>query len=285
MEATRFVDQYEAIAPLFGMTPADLRDRDDHQAQPLRRWMVVQAGSVVGAVTLWLRPDARLFLMFKVTTPAAYEPLTRAVDESLGCSLYTMVDESDREHAEALRVAGFRTEMVGERFRFRFDAALGYLRRAWVPTGYRLHSASEVDEARLLSLDNAIRNLVPGTDGWYGDADWFHDELSVSPPYDPDGYLVAVEASTDEYIGLVRVWRNPDGPRLGLVGVLPDHRSLPVGAALLRSALSAAADWGHKTFTTETSPSNARTHPRLVRLGAERMGRFAQLARATSVTK
>jgi GNAT superfamily N-acetyltransferase len=77
----------------------------------------------------------------------------------------------------------------------------------------------------------------------------------------------------------VRVWRNASGPRLGLVGVLPEHRSQPLAAVLLRQALTAAAAWGFDTFVSETSPHNPSTYPRVQRLGLEPAARLVQLVR------
>ena len=279
MEVIRFNDEYELAAGLYDVEAAELRERDSRQGQPLQRWLALEAGTGVGAVVTWLRPDDRMFLMFEVRGPEAYAPLVRAVVDALGRSVHTMVDESDVDDVVGMEHAGFRTEMVSERFRIRFDDALHYLNRAWVPSGYEIRSALEVDEARLFALDNEIRNLVPGTDGWYGDAEWFHSELAESPPFDASAYLVAVDQSSDSYVGLVRVWRNADGPRLGLVGVTPSHRSQPVAGALLKHSLTAASEWGHDSFSTETSPSNSATYPRMSLVHAESHGRFLQLVR------
>ena len=69
--------------------------------------------------------------------------------------------------------------------------------------------------------------------------------------------------------GLVRIWRNPDEPSLGLIGVLPEHRHTLIAAALLQQALTAASGWGSETFLAATSPANAVIYPRMARLDAE----------------
>jgi GNAT superfamily N-acetyltransferase len=101
--------------------------------------------------------------------------------------------------------------------------------------------------------------------------------LVEAPPFDRAAYLVGVVDGTGEYAGLVRIWRNPSGPRLGLVGVRRPYRSTPLAAALLKQGLAAASRWGHEAFTTETSLSNRAIYPRLTRLGAESLGRSHQL--------
>ena len=245
----------------------------------MQRWLASRDGTVVAAVTTWLRPDDRTFLSFGGGEPAAIGPLADAVCAELPRAVYTTVEEADAESVKALQGAGFTTEVVGERFRIRFDRALAALERARIPSGFSIHPADTVDEDRLFALDNTIRHDVPGTDGWRGDRRWFHEELIESPPFDPEAYLVAIEDRTGDYAGLVRIWRNPTGPRFGLIGVVRQHRGSPVAAALLEQALSAASHWGQPTFVTETSPQNAAVYPRMRRIGAESEGRFLQLVR------
>jgi GNAT superfamily N-acetyltransferase len=134
-----------------------------------------------------------------------------------------------------------------------------------------------VDEERLFVLDTTVRQDVPGTDGWRGDREWFREELAEAPPFDPTGYVVAVDDRTGGYVGLCRMWRNREGPRLGLIGVLRRYRATTIASALLRQTLIGAAGWGWETFTTEASVSNRHTHPRLVRIAAERTGRSLQM--------
>lgn len=278
MQVVRFRDQYDAVAPLYDVDEAQLRARDERQSQELRRWFAVESGAPIGAVVTWLRPDDRLFLMFRVTDVGAYGPLTEAAAEALGRSVSTTCDDAEADRLAALQSAGFRIEMTNDRFVVPFDVALRFAQRAWVPSGYEIRSVADVDEGRAFDLDNAVRNLVPGTDGWVGDRQWFGEELR-SEEFDPDAYLIAVEQATDAYVGLLRIWRNPDGPRLGLLAVLPEHRKRSLAAGLLKRGLQAASGWGYDTFTTETSPANSNTHPVLLRLGLEPVGRFHQLIR------
>ncbi|MGH8936700.1 MAG: hypothetical protein ACRDXD_10655, partial [Acidimicrobiia bacterium] len=184
MEVVRFTDQYELAALVYDMSPDELRERDERQAQVLQRWVALTDGETVGAVSTWLRPDDRMFLYFVGPDRAAYPPLTAAVVESLRRTVHTLADAADRETIEALQNAGFRTELVEERFRIRFDRAVSWLDRAWVPTGFSIHRANSVDEDRLFTLDNTLRQDTPGTDGWRGDRAWFHDELAEAPPFD-----------------------------------------------------------------------------------------------------
>ena len=273
-----FNDQYELVAPLYGLNADDLRARDERQGQALQRWVAIDDGTPVGAFLTWLRPDDRMFLMFKVSDPRAYRPLSDVAVDALGRSVSTICDDADTDHLEALQDAGFRIETTSDRFVIPFAAILRRVARAWVPSGYAIRSVIDLDEDRVFELDNKVRNLVPGTDGWYGDREWFGEELR-SPGFDPSAYLVAVEEATDSYAGLLRIWRNLDGPRLGLVAVLPEHRVRSLAAALLKQGLQAASEWGFDELATETSPQNPDTYPGLIRMGLQPVGRFHQLIR------
>lgn len=83
---------------------------------------------------------------------------------------------------------------------------------------------------------------------------WFHGELAERPPFDPGGYLVGVDEATGAYAGLIRIWRNPAGPRFGMIGAARQYRNTLLAAALLRQALEAAATWGSDMFTAEDQP-------------------------------
>ena len=241
--------------------------------------MAVHEGEAVAAVSTWRRPDGRTFLYFVGPDRAAYSLLVDAVVATLGRTVHSFADAEDGELVDALRSVGFETELIEERFRIRFDEALAWLRRAWVPSGLSIHPADTVDEDRLFILDNTLRNDTLGTEGWQGDRAWFHEEFADSPPFDPSAYLVAVDDRNEEYVGLVRVWRNPTGPRFGLIGVIPDYRNTTIAGALLRHALQAASEWGHDTFTAETSPSNLTIYKRMSGIGAESLGQFYQMVR------
>ncbi len=276
MRIERFLDQFEEAAAVYGGTAAELRARDAGRGG-VERWLAIDGEQAVGAVTRSVRPDDRVFLRFACLDPGAYEPLTTTASEGATGSVCTMVEADDADAIQSLEAAGFVIEIVQEAFRIRFDRALAMLRRAWLPSGFTIVSADEVNHDLLFELDNALRQDVPGTDGWRGNRDWFDEELAERPPYDPTGYLVGIEQSSRAYAGLFRMWRNPSGPRLGLIGVRRPYRRTSLAAALLAEGLEAAAQWGHDTFVTETSLSNAAVYPRIQKLGAESLGRSIQM--------
>lgn len=263
MEIRRFSDEYEAVAPLYGLSGRELaaRDRD--------RWIAVDRGTVVAAAETLLRPDDRLFVSFK-GEPTAASHLAGAVAEHFDCAVHATADEGS-PLGQALISRGCVVEMTSEQFEVSFESALRYVRRSSLPARYRLLDAAHSDRNRLFTLDNRVRNLVPGSDGWAGDREWFDDELT-----DPAAYWIAADRAGDDYVGLARMWRNPTGPRFGLIGVLPEHRRPSPAAALLRATLDEAAAWGYETFTTETAVTNRTVHARLSKLGTPTR-RFHQL--------
>lgn len=271
---------FNDVADFLGLTAAELRARDRRHPLAVSRWLAATDERIVGVATAATRPDARTFLRIQTTDVAAYGPLANAASQGGARRLYTTVEEADAAAMAALVSAGFNTEIVVERFCVPFNPALAAVHRAWTPSGFTLEPADQVDHDRLFALDTAIRCLVPGTEGWRGDRAMFDEEIAAAA-FEPSAYLVAVHRSGD-HAGLVRIWRNSDGPRLGLLGVLPEYRSPAVAAALLKASLRAAASWGFDAFTTETSLTNRALHARLVRLGAERLGRFRQLVRVGS---
>ena len=81
--------------------------------------------------------------------------------------------------------------------------------------------SSALDRLRL--LDDALRQDVPGAEGWRWAPEDFLSE-TFGPDFDPATYLVAMARGTGEYVGLVRVWIRRTGPRLGLMAMLPAFR-------------------------------------------------------------
>lgn len=279
MRIVRFTDQYDQAAPVYEMTPQELRTRDDKRGGSGDRWLAVREGVSTAALSAYRRPDSRVFVSLVGRDSAAHEPLLATAGQSLMSALHTFVDEADRERIDTLRTAGFDVEVVEEAFRIRFDRVLSRLRRSWMVRGVGLHPADAVDPDRLVALDNVIRQDVPGCDGWQGDRSWLSAELAESPPFDRSAYLVAVEERAGDHVGLIRIWRNRDGPRLGLIGVVRSYRNTTLVAALLKQALTAASRWGHDSFVAETSPENRVIYRRMESIGAESLGRFLQMVR------
>lgn len=275
MLVSPFDGDYDAIAPVHGVDATAVRTRDLRLGRP-KRWVAWDEGRAIATVTASPRPDQRLFMSFEGVDDAI-GPLALAAAQELDRPIHALVASSDTIRLDQLTNVGFVIESTIESFDVPFLAARRALRRAWLPAGHRVISAAVADRTRLFELDNLVRNDVPGCDGWLGRREWFDAELDDAPPFDPDAYLVMEHMASCAYVGLVRIWRNPTGPRLGLVGTRRTHRRAPFAAHLLDLALRAASGWGFDTFATEASTANRVTHPALRRLGAMSTGMSHQL--------
>ncbi len=183
-----------------------------------------------------------------------------------------MVDEHAQDEVGALLEAGFvasRRESVVE---FALDDALEALGDVRMPAGVVIRSAADVDVDRLRLLDNELRDDVPGTSGWRSSPEEFHANTFDDPAFDSNTYLIAVDAASGDYVGLVRVWMNRPIPRAGMVGVVRPYRNRGIASALLAQALRAARSTGASTATAEFDVTNGASRALLQRLGAREIG-------------
>lgn len=208
-----------------------------------------------------IRPDGRRFVR------------ARDLPGASAGEVYCTVDEADADALALCERLGFVVNRRESRYLIPTDA----LPAAPLPAGIALLSADEVDRDRLRLLDDALRQDVPGTDGWRWDEAGFREEFDDA--YDPSTYLVAVAEATEEYVGLVRVWRNPSGPRLGMVGVLPRHRRRGVARALMAQAFAVLHAGGDSEVSTEIDDANEASRALLLPLGARRAGGSVELVR------
>lgn len=270
MKITTYTEDHELVAPLYGLTAGRLREVDAvHPGRP-PRFVAMDGEAAVGVVSAWTRPDGRLMAGFGGDHARTAGPLADRLSDVHDADVHTLVPEED---VEVFRAAGFRELRAEDRYRVRFAEALDRLGERPVPGGYRLIGAGEADPGRLLDLDCAVRG-----GGWRPDPVWFREETFGSPFFAPEGYLVAV-GGDGGYAGLARFWRKPEGPRLGCLAVLPEHRGRGVAAALLARAMRAAAGWGHESFVAEAEPGTVGAVALLERAGAARTGRTVELTR------
>ncbi|HEU5421823.1 MAG TPA: GNAT family N-acetyltransferase [Streptosporangiaceae bacterium] len=235
-------------------------------------------GEPAGTVRAWLRPDQRCSVFFDSARPEAYPLLAAAVAGELGCDLYATVDESDAAQLAACAAAGFTLSRRESYYLIPTSPAQTGLAASALPAGLTVLSASGADEDRLRLLDDELRQDVPGSDGWRWDAEGFRRE-TFSPAFDPATYLVAVEEGSGEYAGLVRVWNNPAGPRLGLIAVRDGYRRRGLARALLGRTLGVLSERGQAAVTAEVDDTNNASRTLLAGLGARRTGGCAELVR------
>lgn len=266
--------QYEALAAWTGEPADDIRRQieEDH-SEHRDHWLAWRDGLVIGALHPWPSPDGKLRLFFDRTEPAAYEALVAKVDGPC----VTTADEADQPVIQALLDLGFepvRREVLLE---------IPVTRTAYeLPPGYRMISAADTGVRDLMALDDALRSDVPGAEGWESDETSFREQTYDSPYFDPEVYLVAVDAG-GSYVGLVRIWNGPRPlPRLGLIGVLPAHRRRGLARALLSAAFNVLADRSAPIAIAEADETNAASLRLLHTFGATETGAELELARGMS---
>ena len=159
---------------------------------------------MAGQVNAWLRPDGRCFVYFDTWQSAAYQPLADAVARDLSRDLYVSLEDTEFDALDACAAAGFAEHRRESYFRIPTNLAASGLAGVTLSDELDLLSAADADIGRLRLLDDALRQDVPGADGWRWDPDEFRAE-TFGRSFDPATYLVA-ERANGEYAGLVRVW-------------------------------------------------------------------------------
>ena len=224
-----------------------------------------------------LRPDGRLL----VRTEGEWTPDSARTAAELAARhrvpALAHVGEEDAAERAALIAAGFAESRREAVIAISVARALDALGDADLPEGVELRSAADVDEDRLRLLDNELRQDVPGASGWESTPEEFRDQSFNDPEFDPRTYLVAVDAASDEYIGIVRVWMKRSRPRLGFVGVRREYRRRGIGFALLASVFRAVQASGATEVTTEHDLTNQASAAIAERLGGRRTGVTVEL--------
>ncbi len=242
-------------------------------------WRALDGAVIAGEVSARLRPDARWFLYFDTWRADAYPPLADAVARDLCRDLYVTLEDAEFDALDACAAAGFAVHRRESYYRVPTDPAVTGLAGAALPAGLDVISAVDADITRLRLLDDALRQDVPGTDGWRWDPDEFRDETFSPPFFDPATYLIAVDRASGEYAGLVRVWRNRGGARLGLIAMLAAYRRHGAARALLGQVFAVLAARGAASVVAEVDDTNEPSLALLTRLGGRRYGGSVELIR------
>lgn len=203
----------------------------------------------------FVRPDGRCFVSFDPSR-----------------DVYATVDEADAAGLAFYEELGFVVNRRESQYRIPTNVL-----DVDAPAGFVLARADEVDRDRLRLLDDALRQDVPGTDGWKWDEEGFREEFDSS--FDPETYLVAVDEASGDYVALARVWNKPAGPRLGMVGVLPSYRRRRLANALLARVFAVLRQRGEAEVTTEVDDTNVASISLITGLGGQRAGGSIELVR------
>lgn len=162
------------------------------------------------------RPDDRWALQLP-DDPTTWAQVVRSRPAQVTRVIINRPEPQPSEEQQALRAAGFRPARTEQQWRVPLAAPVGAGAR-WIPTTHELRSVTGCDLTRVVELDDAIRQQIPGCEGWHGTVDDLRESLA-DDEFDPDLYLVAVHRRSGSYDGLVRVWSRPDRPRVGCLGV------------------------------------------------------------------
>jgi ribosomal protein S18 acetylase RimI-like enzyme len=246
--------------------------------RPALTWRAVDGDLVAGEVSARLRPDNRCFVYFDTWRTDAYTPLADAVARDLGRDLYVTLEDAEYDALDACAEAGFAVHRRESYYRIPTDPAVTGLAGAVLPAGLDVLSAADADITRLRLLDDALRQDVPGSAGWRWDAEDFRGE-TFGPFFDPATYLVAVDQASEEYAGLVRIWRNRAGARFGLIATLAPYRRRGVARALLGHAFAVLAAREATNVVGEVDDANVAAVSLLTGLGARRYGGNVELIR------
>jgi RimJ/RimL family protein N-acetyltransferase len=146
-----------------------------------------------------------------------------------------------------------------------------------LPAGMSLVSADAVDEDDLRLLDEALRQDVPGSDGWVNDPQEFREYTFSEWRFDPATYLVAVDDASQAFAGLARVWNHPRQPCLDLVGVTSRYRRQGLAKILLAAVFAPLSARGISEVAAEADAANAASNALLSRIGARRVGGSVEL--------
>jgi RimJ/RimL family protein N-acetyltransferase len=168
-----------------------------------------------------------------------------------------------REHDYLVPTAPDRTMLAG----------------AVLPAGMSLVSADAVDEDGLRLLDEALRQDVPGSDGWINDPGEFREYTFDEGHFDPATYLVAVDDAGQAYAGLARVWNTQGRPRLGLIGVTRGYHRQGLAKVLLAAVLTPLRERGIGEVAAEADEANTASNTLLAKFGARRVGGSVELVR------
>lgn len=244
---------------------------------PGRLWHALVDDEVVGRAHALHRPDDRVFLAVDASREGTAERLLTEAIRDLPGPLFSTVDANDEAQLSLLARVGFVEQRREDEYLIPLDAALAAT-SGTPPADVAFISASDADPARLARVDDDLHQDVPGSDGWVNDVDEFREYTFDPRHFDPETYVVAVEESSGEYVGLARVWVDAR-PRLGLIGVTRPQRRRGLATALLHLAFQPLSRREVTQVSAEVDAENIASQTLLAGLGAEKSGSNIELRR------
>jgi ribosomal protein S18 acetylase RimI-like enzyme len=242
-------------------------------------WRALGGTKVIGEANAILRPDRRWFISVDTWIEDSFLPLVSAAADDLRQDLYTTVDEDDEAELRNWLAAGFTVLRRKHHYLVPTGPDQTRLAAGALPAGMSLISADAVDEDGLRLLDEALRQDVPGSDGWVNDPQEFREYTFSEWRFDPATYLVAVDDASQAFAGLAPVWNHPRHPRLDLVGVASRYRRQGLAKILLAAVFAPLSARRVSEVAAEADAANAVSNALLSRIGARRVGGSIELVR------
>ena len=250
------------------------------RVSPGLTWRAFDGAETVGEVRARLMPNSRWIIGFEQCRDDAYQPLIDAVAAGVGGEdLYLNVGERYTENQARFTELGFVVNRREGFYRMPTDPAITGLVKAEPPAGVVFVSAIDADEEDLRLLDQALREDVPGSEGWIWDPADFREQTFDSSDFDPATYVVAVDSDSARYIGLTRVWVGRGLPRLGLVAVLPAYRRRGLATAMLGRVFGVLYGRGKAEVTFEIDDTNEASLALLTGAGARRINGIVEFVK------
>lgn len=222
-----------------------------------------------------IRPDGRLQLWLPDEDTRAWPALVGlAAMDAGGPFLVTRAGDDPAAAVTALRTAGFRRARIETLWRIPVRSLTRFRLRG----SHHLVPVTELDPAAVAELDNAVREDIPGSQGWQGTAVDLEETLA-DPEFDPELYLIARDAASGSLDGLVRVWNRLPDPRLGCLGVRRSWRRTGLAADLVAAVAATLQARGVTHVITETDTSNAASSLAAANHGGLRTGSLVEWER------
>lgn len=209
------------------------------------------------------RPDDKWQLQLPADTPGAWPDLVAELRRDVAGAVITAAPPDD-DLEPTLRAAGLLPVRRIQHWIVPIDAErlarIGVLpggRRPQGerPTTHRLLSVIDADPTAVVDLDNTLRHDIPGTAGWRGTVTDLREDLD-SAAFEPELYLVAQDDRTGRLDGLIRVWLNETGPRLGCIALRTSVHGTRVTGALIAAVATVLTHRGFREITAETDANN-----------------------------
>lgn len=261
-----------------------MSDRDAYVVRPRREasWSLVRDKETAASGHGFCRPDGRWFISIDTWDDAAYEILLTAMADDLRHDLHTVVNEADPAEVDRWRRLGFEIARREIELTVPVDPGVTRLADARPPRDVVLVAADVVDEIQLRELDDALRQDVPGSNGWRNDPVEFGEYTFDERRFDPRTYLVAVDDARREFVGLVRVWAKPSHPLLGLIAVTRHYRRRGLASALLGAVFRTLHERGVTHVAATVDATNLGCIALLGRIGATRSGATVEMIRTAA---